>query len=181
LRFKFPQVLEDITMKPAIETLFHEAENRYMKPDTTAEVNQYMASLKERTGLYRTLRDQEIAWMQPIADDLEKNFPSEQVARLENSLRNALLSLRHCAMAMLMDDPNYLDGRFLNWFTESVEIHGTLEIDSYLHTAMRKQLSSALNVTQFRLLTPHLDRVQSAFETQTVADEESLLTVAGLF
>ncbi len=168
-------------MKPVIETLFHEAENRYLKPEATAEVSHYMASLKERTGLYRTLRDQEIAWMQPIADDLEQTFPSEQVTRLENSLRHAMLSLRHCAMAMLMDDPTYLDLRFLGWFKESMEIHGTLEIDSHLHTAMRRQLSTSLNTQQFRILTPFLDRVKTQFEPQIEVNDESLLTVAGLF
>lgn len=168
-------------MKPVIETLFHEAENRYLKPDATAEISQYMASLKERTGLYRTLRDQEITWMQPIADELENNFPSEQVARLENSLRHAMLSLRHCAMAMLTDDRTYLEVRFLGWFKESMEIHATLDIDSHLHTAMRRQLSMSLNAQQFRLLTPFLDQVQAQFETQTIANDESLLTVAGLF
>jgi hypothetical protein len=168
-------------MKPAIETLFHEAENRYLKPDATAEVSQYMASLKERTGLYRTLRDQEITWMQPIADELEKNFPSEQITRLENSLRHAMLSVRHCAMAMLMDDPTYLDERFLGWFKESMNIHGTLDLDSHLHTAMRRQLSMSLNAQQFRLLTPALDQVQAQFETPETVNDESLLTVAGLF
>lgn len=168
-------------MKPIIETLFHEAENRYLKPEATAEVNQYMASLKERTGLYRTLRDQEVTWMQPIADELEQTFPAEQVTRLENSLRHALLSLRHCAMAMLMDDPTYLDLRFLGWFKESIEIHGTLDIDSHLHTAIRRQLSTTLNAQQFRLLTPFLDRVKAQFEPLVETNDESLLTVAGLF
>jgi hypothetical protein len=168
-------------MKPVIETLFHEAGHRYLKPEATAEVSQYMVSLKERTGLYRTLRDQEITWMQPIADDLERTFPSEQVARLENSLRHAMLSLRHCAMAMLMDDPTYLDLRFLEWFKESMTIHGTLDIDSHLHSAIRRQLSTSLNNQQLRLLTPFLDRVKAQFETQTEVNDESLLTVAGLF
>ncbi len=168
-------------MTPVIENLFHEAESRYLKPEATAEVSQYMASLKERTGLYRTLRDQEIAWMQPIADNLEQTFPSEQTARLENSLCHAMLSLRHCAMAMLMDDPTYLDSRFLGWFKESMEIHATLEIDSHLHTAMRRQLSTVLNAQQFRLLTPFLDRVKAQFEAQVEINDEPLLTVAGLF
>jgi Phycobilisome protein len=168
-------------MKPIIETLFHEAENRYLKPDATAEVTQYMTSLKERTGLYRTLRDQEITWMQPIADELENNFPAEQVSRLENSLRHAMLSLRHCAMAMLTDDPTYLDVRFLGWFKESLEIHATLELDSYLHTAMRRQLSMSLNAQQLRLLTPFLDQVQAQFEAQTSVNDEPMLTMAGLF
>ncbi len=168
-------------MKPVIETLFHEAESRYLKPEATAEVSQYMTSLKERTGLYRTLRDQEIAWMQPIADELEQAFPAEQVTRLENSLRHAMLSLRHCAMAMLMDDPTYLDLRFLGWFKESMEIHGTLEIDSHLHTAIRRQLSTSLNTQQFRILTPFLDRVKAQFEVQAEVNDEALLTVAGLF
>jgi hypothetical protein len=168
-------------MKPVIESIFHDAENRYLKSDALTEVNQYMSSLKERTSLYRTIRNQELTWMQPIANELEERFPSEQVSRLENSLRNAMLSLRHCAMAMLMDDPNYLEKRFLNWFQESTTIHATLEIDSYLHVALRTQLSQSLNASQFRLLSPFLNQIQEKFEPEATASDESLLTVAGLF
>ena len=62
-------------MKPVIESLFHDAGSHYLKPDAMVEVGQYMSSLKERTRLYRTIRDQEVTWMQPIADDLEQCFP----------------------------------------------------------------------------------------------------------
>jgi len=170
-------------MKPIIETLFHDAESRYLKPDAIVEVSQYMSSLRERTSLYRTIRDQEITWMQPIADELEQCFPTEQVDRLENSLRNAMLSLRHCAMAMLMDDLIYLEVHFLTWFEESIKIHGTLAIDSHIHSALLEQLSQVLNTSQMRLLTPFLHEIESSFKPEAVVNinDESLLTVAGLF
>lgn len=168
-------------MQPIIASIFHDAENNYLNPEALTEVSQYMTSLKERTTLYRTIRDQEINWMQPIADELEQHFPSEALPRLEMSLRNALLSLRHCAMAMLMDDPSYLGDRFLNWFHESSQVHASLEIDRYLQTALRRQLSSNLSSPQFRLLMPFLDQVQAEFDPKFVSNDESLLTVAGLF
>ncbi len=168
-------------MKPIIETLFHDAESRYLKPDGVAEVTQYISSLKERTSLYRTIRDQEITWMQPIADELEEYFPTEQVVRLENSLRNSMLSLRHCSMAMLTDDPTYLDVHFLNWFQESIKIHGTLDLDSHLHSALRKQLSQVLSTSQMRILMPFLRQIESSFKPEAPINDDSLLTVAGLF
>jgi hypothetical protein len=168
-------------MKPVIESLFHDAATHYLKPDATVEVNQYMSSLKERTRLYRTIRDQEITWMQPIADDLERCFPTEQIDRLENSLRNAMLSLRHCAMAMLMDDLTYLEVHFLTWFQESIEIHDTLDLDSHIHSALRQQLSQALNTSQMRLISPFLYEVESRFKPEAIINDDSLLTVAGLF
>ena len=168
-------------MKPIIETLFHDAESRYLKPDAIVEVSQYMSSLKERTSLYRTIRDQEITWMQPIADDLEQCFPTEQIDRLENSLRNSMLSLRHCSMAMLMDDPTYLEVHFLSWFEESIKIHGTLDLDQHLYNALLKQLSQVLNASQMRLLTPFLHQIESSFKPEATVNDDSLLTVAGLF
>ena len=168
-------------MKPVIESLFHDAESRYLKPDAIVEVSQYMSSLKERTRLYRTIRDEEITWMQPIADELEQCFPTEQIDRLENSLRNAMLSMRHCAMAMLMDDPTYLEVHFLTWFQESIEIHGTSDLDTHIHSALRKQISQVLNASQMSLLTPFLHEIESSFKSEAVINDDSLLTVAGLF
>jgi hypothetical protein len=140
-----------------------------------------MSSLKERTRLYRTIRDEEITWMQPIADELEQCFPTEQIDRLENSLRNAMLSLRHGAMAMLMDDPTYLEVHFLTWFQESIKIHGTSDLDSHIHSALRKQLSQVLNTSQMSLLTPFLREIESSFKPEAMINDDSLLTVAGLF
>lgn len=168
-------------MKPVIEALFHDAEICYLKSDEIVEVSQYMSSLKERTRLYRTIRDEEITWMQPIADELEQCFPTEQIDRLENSLRNAMLSMRHCAMAMLMDDPTYLEVHFLTWFQESIEIHGTSDLDNHIHSALRKQISQVLNASQMSLLTPFLHEIESSFKSEAVINDDSLLTVAGLF
>ena len=168
-------------MKPVIESLFHDAASHYLRPDAIVEVSQYMSSLKERTRLYRTIRDQEITWMQPIADDLEQCFPTEQIDRLENSLRNAMLSMRHCAMAMLMDDPTYLEVHFLTWFQESIKIHGTIDLDSHIHSALRKQISQVLNTSQMSLLTPFLHQIESSFKPEVAVNDDSLLTVAGLF
>ena len=168
-------------MKPVIESLFHDAGSHYLKPDAMVEVGQYMSSLKERTRLYRTIRDQEVTWMQPIADDLEQCFPTEQIDRLENSLRNAMLSLRHCAMAMLMDDLTYLEIHFLTWFEESMKIHNTLDLDCHIHSALREQLSQVLNTSQMRLINPFLHEIESKFKPEAIINDDSLLTVAGLF
>jgi hypothetical protein len=84
-------------------------------------------------------------------------------------------------MAMLMDDLTYLEVHFLTWFQESIEIHDTLDLDSHIHSALRQQLSQALNTSQMRLISPFLYEVESRFKPEAIINDDSLLTVAGLF
>ncbi|OUC14765.1 MAG: hypothetical protein B0A82_10570 [Alkalinema sp. CACIAM 70d] len=108
-------------MHPVIETLFDEAENGYVPPGTLAEMNQYMKSLPERLAAYRTLRDREIQVMQKVVDELQSQFTGEPVERLEQSLKTGILVVRHCAMAMLMQDERYLEERLMTWLEETTK------------------------------------------------------------
>ena len=57
-------------MTPVIESLFDEADSRYLKPPVLKEVTLYVTSLNERVSAYRLMRDRELKMMQAVADQL---------------------------------------------------------------------------------------------------------------
>lgn len=165
-------------MQPVIENIFDEVETRHLPPDAIASFNQYVRSVPERLTTYRTLRDREIPVMQTVADALEAKLPNETTERLEQGICRCILSLRHCAMAMLMNDEQYLADRLLGWLTESIQAEQTSHIDSLLHTLLQQSLSEILSPAQLKLLDPFLMQVQAVIGS---AEEDDLLTVAAMF
>ena len=168
-------------MTPVIESLFDEADNRYLKPPALREVTLYITSLNERVSAYRLMRDRELKMMQTVADQLTTSLPDESVSHIEQTLKMAILILRHSSMAMLMEDTNYLEERFLPYLREIREIHATESVDALLYPALRNQLSQLFNDRQLNLLTPYLDQAQRVVVTNSVSADESLLTVSGMF
>ncbi len=168
-------------MTPVVESLFDEVENRYLKPSEQKAVTTYMVSLNDRVATYRLMRDRELPLMQTVADQVTTALPQEPVSRVEQSIKMAILILRHSAMAMLTDDANYPEERFLPWLREASEIHGTQGVDAVLYPALRSQLSQLFNDRQMSLLMPYLDQAQQVLMPDSTESSESLLTVAGLF
>lgn len=148
-------------MHPQLESIFDEAENRYLKPEELKLINQYVASLPARLETYRNLRDQELEIMQWVADQLQTQFPQEPVEHLERSLKNALLMLRHCSMGMLLDDEAFVEERLLSWVKQTVKVYGTEKIDAALYRLMNQRLTQALGAQQMSFLSPILAMAQN--------------------
>ncbi len=149
-------------MQATIEHIFDDVENRYLPQESLKQVHLYIKSLPERITAYRTLRDRETVILQKVADQLEKTFPNVPKEDLERSLRYAMLTLRQCAMAMLMEDHNYLEDQLISWLRESVAIHGTAKVDRVLYSYLKKVLVQALSAKQFTLLNPLVEQVEGA-------------------
>lgn len=143
-------------MTSFLECVFHDAENRYLKPEELKSLNQYVISLPERLQLYRTLRDREIDIMQWVADQLEVALPQEKPELLERSVKSAILMLRYCAMAMLMNDERIVRDRYVAWFGEMSQIYGIKAIDATLHQYLNQRLSQVLGSKAMTLLNPML-------------------------
>jgi hypothetical protein len=169
-------------MQPIIDQIFDEADGHFLKNEELSEINRYVKSLPDRITAYRMLRDREIEIMQKAADRLESEFPDESTAQLERSITNALLLLRHAAMAMLMNDERFLKERLLDWLAESIQIHGTLALDTALQRLLSQQLERGMSPQHMSLLNPFLQKAQAAIVPQVrVVEAEKMLTVAGLF
>jgi hypothetical protein len=149
-------------MQATIEHIFDDVENRYLPQESLKQVHLYVKSLPERITAYRTLRDRETVILQKVADQLQKTFPDVPQEALERSLRYAMLTLRQCAMAMLMEDHNYLEDQLISWLRESVVIHGTAKVDRVLYSYLKKVMVQALSAKQFTLLNPLVEQVEGA-------------------
>lgn len=142
-------------MNANIQFLLYDADERYLKSGEIGTFKSYTLSLSQRLEAYELLRDKEIAIFQPIANALIASFPDQQ-QDLEQSLKNWLAILRYCAMAMLQNNPEFLERRLLEWLTDIVRVHQTQTIDTAVYKALQKQLPQILADKQYSLLQPFL-------------------------
>lgn len=149
-------------MPPHLATLFDEAEHRYLKPEELKRMSQYVGSLPERIVIYRTLRDRELEVMQAVANQLQIALPQAGQVELERSLRQAMLMLRHCAMAMLLNDETIIQ-EHVNWVRPTAQIFNTLSLDILLCRLLHQQLAQLFSSQQLDYLTPMLQLAQQAF------------------
>lgn len=156
-------------MHPQIDSIFDEAENRYLKPDELKVVSQYVESLPDRLMAYRLLRDRELEIMQWVADQLQSEFPQEKQETLERSLKNAMLMLRYCAMAMLLNDETFVKERFLSWISDTIKVYHSEAIDTKLYQLMNQQLTQTLGPKAMNLLNPMLTVTQAALYPPTAS------------
>ncbi|TVQ20919.1 MAG: hypothetical protein EA367_07135 [Leptolyngbya sp. DLM2.Bin15] len=149
-------------MHPDIEALFDDAESRYLKIEELGILNQYVDSLPERLETYRQLRNREVEIMQPVADELEAALPNVSQDNLERSLKNAILLLRYCAMAMLLNDEAFVRNRLLNWVEKAAQAYNTRPIDSILYPLLERKLGQILTPQQMGFLSPPLTLAKNA-------------------
>jgi Phycobilisome protein len=165
-------------MQSPIETVFDEAENRYLKTEELRSLGKYVVSLPERVSVYRALRDQELMIMQRVADQLPIKLANTKLDVLERGLKNSILVLRYCAMGMLLADEAFVQSRLLHWLSDSIQLHGTQAIESTIYSLTLQELNATLTPKQMAALEPFLTLVQSTF---TQPEPEDLLTIAGIF
>jgi hypothetical protein len=146
-------------MTSKLDSLFNATEKSYLDTNDLTLLSQYVSSIPERIVVYRILRDQEIAIMQPIADALEQRS-NEPEAKVERSVRNGLMVLRYVAMAMLLDDSAFVEGRLQGWLPEMVKAHETQALDQQLFQLLDQQLAKLLTPAQLNLLKPGLAQAQ---------------------
>jgi hypothetical protein len=142
-----------------LDSLFNSPDKTYLDTNDLTVLSQYVSSLPERIAVYRILRDQELAVMQPIADALQQRS-QEPEAKVERSVRNGLMVLRYVAMAMLLDDSAFVEGRLQGWLPEMVKAHETQALDQQLFKLLDQQLAKLLTPAQLNLLKPSLAKAQ---------------------
>lgn len=163
-------------MHPQLNAILDEAENRYLKPEELAVLSQYVNSLPERLATYRTLREREIDLMQQVANQLQQEMPHAESEQLERCIKHALLTLRCCSMAMLMNDESLVNGHLTSWLSEMVKVYQTQAIDAAILRLLRQQLNQTLNPQQMAFLNPMLSLAHNIIS----GDQDENLTAAVL-
>lgn len=167
-------------MNPKLDALFQEPEKRYLNAEELSVLSQYVSSIPERMKVYRQLRDQEVALLQPIADALQQQMPEAPEATLEQSIRNGLLTLRYVAMAMLMDDEGFVEERLRGWLPEIVKAYNTQATDQKFFELLNQRLAQMLSPQQMSLLKPGLGKALTLLKNSQATLEDSPPSLTGV-
>ena len=103
--------------------------------------------------------------MQWAADQLQAEMPMESVENLKRSIKNGLLMLRCCAMAMLVNDEGLIRDRFLVWASPMTTVYGSQLIDTTLYGLVNHRLNQVLGAERMELLMPMLAYAQDVPST----------------
>lgn len=152
-------------MHSELKTLLYQAENEYLQSSEIKAFNNHIGSLAQRLETYETIRDREIEIFQPVADKLCSAFPKTDEAILEQVLKNWLSLLRYCAMAMLLNNSEFLQQRLLEWLGEVVKSSQVRDIETTICQLLNKQLKTELSDHKLALLTPYLEQASAVMNS----------------
>lgn len=147
-------------MQKDFERLFHCAEDHYLDPQEMDCLRQNLGLLDQRLITYRYLRDNEGMVFQFVADRLEKEFPATPVAQLEQALLHWISILRYSSMAQLLNSPEYLQYRLLEWLSDVVNAYQLETIETRLAEILTQRLQTVLSKAGFHLLEPFLKQAE---------------------
>lgn len=155
-------------MHTQLEAIFDDAESRYLKPDELQVLSQYVDSLPLRLNAYRTLRDRELEVMQPVADQLQVQLPNEKIETLERAIKTAMLTLRYCAMGLLLNDQSFAQDRLISWLGGTMRMYNIQSINTVLYRLVHQYLSQVLSPQELNLLIPHLTLAETLMHEQSL-------------
>ncbi len=147
-------------MHKNLEIMMQMAEDYYLQGLEVKAFKLHIDSLKQRLALYKQLRDQEIAIFQPIADDMVRSLPEEDEKKLETVLKHWIAVMRYGAMAMLLNNPEFLQRRLLEWLATPINIHGMQSLERRLYHKLQDRLGEILSSEQIALLNPFLKQAE---------------------
>ncbi|MEB3882902.1 phycobilisome protein [Lyngbya sp. CCY1209] len=152
-------------MQSDVNSLLVQAENRYLKPEELQEFKRHASTMAQRLKIYEFLRDREAAIFEPILKQVQAGVPEERLPILEQSLQRWILILRHCAMAMLLDDADALENNLLGWLKGLVATHHSQDIETQIHQLLLARLQELLSPKAIKYLQPSLDRAKEILLT----------------
>jgi hypothetical protein len=158
-------------MHPDLRNLLYDAEIAYLQTSDLKRFRTVVASLQERLAIYECLRDREIEIFQAIADELVQAFPGENPKLLERALKHGLSVMRYCAMAMLINNPEYLQHRLLEWLTDVVKAYQMEAIENHFYELLQASLTQSLSQKQFAVLKPFLEQAKTTLTSTQIPSE----------
>lgn len=163
-------------MQSDIKRILYIAEDHYLKRLEVQAFQIYSVTLTKRLEVYKYLRDQEIDIFQPIAVELERVYSAEDPQVLERAVKHWLSVMRYCAMAMLLNSPEYFQRSILDWLAEIVETHQMQSMETTIYDLLVFRLKKSLPKENFALLEPFLKQAKNALLGKEIM---SAVTVGG--
>jgi hypothetical protein len=163
-------------MQADFEDFFHRSEHQYLQKSEMLLFRRHIEILRQRLATYEALRNKEIEIFQAVADRLEVACPSVPSQQLGQILKRWIGVMRYCGMAMLLNNPEFLQHRLLEWLTDIVKAHQTISIEQTLYEILKDQLSQKLPPRQNELIDPFLEQARQTLLSDPSPKETEALT-----
>ncbi|MEL6581719.1 MAG: phycobilisome protein [Cyanobacteria bacterium J06621_12] len=150
-----------------IESLIYQAEAEHLIQKDLGVFKSQVLYLEERLKVYELMRTQEAEVFQHVANQLINNFPQQPQEEVKLALKHWLLITRCCAMAMLSNDPLYLQQRILAWLPEQIEAHKMQDLERNLADYLLKRLKKVMGIEHFSIIKPYLEESKTILVTQS--------------
>ena len=148
-------------MNTETKNLVCQAESRYLTPEELGLFANNIKSMPQRLSLYKLLRDREVKIVQTVANQIEAQMPKADPKTLELGIKNLLLVMRYCAMAILTDNPALLKTRLLDWLEQVTTMYEMQGVNATLYQLLSQVLKNELTSEQLSLLQPLIDTARS--------------------
>ena len=145
-----------------LEQLILNAEGRYFKPEEIQQIQEFLAAWPQRTQAYRLIRDQEEMLVQETLTLLKGEVITLNGRTVELCEQDLRLVLRHCSLAMLLEDSELVKERLIEWLEEQARLY---DLSSTYEKALRllqNTLKKHLPGNVVDGLRPYLTQVQVA-------------------
>lgn len=147
-------------MIPKIQELINQAQDRYLASEELGLMESYISSLPDRLKLYKFIRDREIDILQSVADQVTNELPNVAVEDLENGIKNLILVVRYCSMAMLLNDEGFLKQRLLDWLEGIMSMRDMRRLNETLYRLLNQVMRQQLSPAQLALIQPLITAAQ---------------------
>jgi Phycobilisome protein len=144
-------------MDTALQSLIYAADDHYLSDADLDRFNKDVVSLSQRLEAYEYIRDRELSILQPAVDYLTEEFLKSDSKLLERAAIHWLSIFRYAAMAMLVNNSEYLSRRLLEWLPDLVEVYQLRDIELALYRLILVQLKNTLSPEHLGLIKPYLE------------------------
>ncbi len=106
-------------MNTAIVDIMRESEGRYLLPDEMQTLQSYIDDLPRRIRVYQTLQAKENELLDRVMEKFQPTLPNltrqHGPTAWQRCRRDLAMAWRYCALAMVLNDEDYLRDKLLYW------------------------------------------------------------------
>jgi hypothetical protein len=144
-----------------LERLSVEVDGRYATSEELDFLKSYFQTFKYRISAYQKIQKNESAIMNQIQENLEKMNPNifiQGSVNLKSKWRSDTIRvLRYSAMALLIDDPEYLRQRLLIWFSTILQAFKVKDLTQLTCQTMSDVIKNYLTPEENNLFLPLIE------------------------
>lgn len=146
-------------MNTRFESMFADAEGRYLSQDEIQRVTTYTESIGARLAAMKAVEAVEAKIIEEVIEEVWKkhaDFERRHVDAREKAKRDITLALRYCALAMVRDDDSFLTDKLLYWMRTILQAFHFGQVIDTTYRALIVRTQAHVDARHFRLIEPYL-------------------------